>query len=619
TEIDGKPYNDAHHPEKELVSSPLAAANWAARIAVPLTFQTATDACPDGQPAYPVVGSEQMSEAMRLWAPQACLVTPAEFNLVRLSDDLARAHLSAADPGLSFVGRALSSDDLPPNGPVFYAPVALSGLTISYEIDQSSSYAASDAVKVHDGTPLTGMKLTPKLVAKLLTQSYRNGVSVYAEEMNAGGALAGNPTDLSDDPEFQALNPGFKDLMYSLWVSDSVITPGTGADAISDLWNWINGDRDARAFLDGVPDRGPDGKPGMVVNPNYKGMSLPVSSFLPQDPFCYVPRPDATPPSPALCAPDLHPQAASMLIAGRGVARGNNLAKTVWVPTNVPPSFEGSLQNTGQHSLMGVVDTATAQRFGLQTALLQNASGAFVAADDAGLGAAVRSMPTVDGVQLPDPRTTTPDAYPLAHLTYAATVPSALKKDEGAAYADFLSYVVSKGQLSGASIGALAPGYVPLPAALQARAKAAIANIRAQAGVPITAPSTTSGPARSSAGGPAQVINIVIPSSPAAPTTVPTSPPAAPAGSDAAPAPARSAPSSTGAAQVTGGVNTPKPKPSTAPAKPNPTASSKIGAVRLTLLVLLIAGGALILAGPALRAWAAKIPRRAIPSGVHLE
>src|SRR5207248_1119001 len=125
--------------EKELVSSPLAAANWAARIAVPLAFLTATHACPDGQQTYPVVGSEQMSEAMRLWAPQACHVTSAEFDLVRLSDDLARGHLAAADPGMSFVGRALSSDDLPPNGPVFYAPVALSGLTISYEIDQSSS------------------------------------------------------------------------------------------------------------------------------------------------------------------------------------------------------------------------------------------------------------------------------------------------------------------------------------------------------------------------------------------------------------------------------------------------------------------------------------------------
>jgi len=621
TEIDGKPYNDGHHPEKELVSSPLAAANWAAHIVVPLTFLPKTDACPAGQKSYPIVGNEQMAEAMRLWAPEACHVTAARYSLIQLSDDLSREQLAEADPGLSFVGRAISAGDLPPSGPVVYAPVALSGLTIAYEIDQSSPYNAAPDTKVHDGTPLTGMRLTPRLVAKLLTQSYRNGVSVFAPEMQPGGALAGNPTDLSDDPEFQALNPEFKGLMYSLWVSDSVITPGTGADAISDLWSWINGDKDARAFLDGVPDRGPDGKPGMVVNPNYKGISLPISSFLKQDPFCYVPQPDAHPPSPALCGPDVHPSASTMLIAGRGIARGNSLAKTTWVPTNNPPSYEGSTQNTGRHSLMGIVDTGTAQRFGLQTALLQNASGAFVAADDAGLTAAARGMPTVDTVQIPDPRTATPDAYPLAHVTYAATVPSALTKEEGAAYADFLSYAVSRGQVSGASIGALAPGYVPLPPVLWLRANTAVAAIRAQAGIAVTGSISASGQA--SGGGPAQVINIVIPSSRAAGPTVPTtttSRAAAPTGQDDAPAPVRSAPPpSTGAAQVTGGVNTPKPKPSTAPAKPNLTAPSKIGAVRLTLLVLLIAGGALILAGPALRSWAAKIPRRAIPSGVHLE
>ncbi|NUR27344.1 MAG: hypothetical protein HOV83_16105, partial [Catenulispora sp.] len=498
TEIDGKPYNQfPDHPEKELVSSPLAAANWAHHITVPLSFQPQTDACPPGQRTYPIAGSEQMSEAMRLWAPQACHVTGADYNLIKLSDDQSRGVLSSEHPGLSFVGRALSADDTAPGGPVVYAPVALSGLTISYEIDQSSAFNADPAVKVHDGTPLTGMKLTPKLVAKLLTQSYRNGVSVFAPEMQSGGALAGNPTDMSDDPEFQALNPSYKGLMYSLWISDSVITPTSGADAVSELWTWINGDKDARAFLDGTPDKGVDGKPGMVVNPAYKNLALPISQFTKQDPFCFVPAPDATPPSPQLCAPDLHPWAASMLAAARGIARGSNLAKTTWNPTTIPPGWEGSIQNTGQHSLMGVVDSATAQRFGLQTALLQNASGAFVAADEAGMSAAATDMPTVDSVPLPDPRSKNPAAYPLTHLTYAATVPALLTKEEGAAYAGFLFYAVSAGQASGAAVGKLAPGYVPLPAALGHAAEAAISAIRTLAGTGI--PPTGSAPGQSSA------------------------------------------------------------------------------------------------------------------------
>ena len=71
-----------------------------------------------------------------------------------------------------------------------------------------------------------------------------------------------------------------------------------------------------------------------------------------------------------LCAPDLHPWAASMLAAARGIARGSNLAKTTWNPTSNPPAWEGTIQNTGQHSLMGVVDSATAQLVGLHAATI---------------------------------------------------------------------------------------------------------------------------------------------------------------------------------------------------------------------------------------------------------
>lgn len=636
TEVDGFPYNSTdpkhRHPEKELVSSPLAAANWANHISVPLTFIPQGDACPGGQKTYPIVGSEQMAEAMRLWTPQACHSTQSSFNLIRLSDDQARGLLaSPSDPGMSFVGRAISPDDLQPKGPVVYAPVSLSGLTISYEVDQVSSFSADPSIKVHDGIPLTGMKLTPKLVAKLLTQSYKNGVHLKAPEMQAGGAMANNPVDISDDPEFVALNPQFNGLLYNVWVSQNVLTPATGADAVADLWNWINGDKAARDFLNGKADTNPDGTPGMVVNPNYKSLSLPISSFPKQDPYCDVPNPDAQPPSPPLCAPDLHPWAGSMLIAGRGIARGDSLAKTIWTPANNPPSYVGGAQPTGLHSLMGVIDTATAQRFGLQSALLQNAAGNFVAPDEAGLTASVNSMTTVNGLAFPDPRTKAPNAYPLTHLTYAATVPSGLSKEEGGAYADFLAYAVGSGQVAGAAIGKLAPGYVPLPADLQTKATTAIANIRAQAGNPVTQPpSSSSSSAPSSApgsgsSGPGQVINIVIPgysSSPSptgshssGPTSAPTTRAAGyPTGQQQEPpaggvstAPQSGPPSSTGAALVTGGVHTPTPKPSSSAAPASLTPAGKLGAIRLTLLILLIAGGALILAGPALRSWAAKL------------
>ena len=49
------------------------------------------------------------------------------------------------------------------------------------------------------------------------------------------------------------------------------------------------------------------------------------------------------------------------------------------------------------------------------------------------------------------------------------------------------------------------------------------------------------------------------------------------------------------------------------------TPVTQLGVIRYVFLVLLILGGALTLAGPLLRAMAAKIPRRAIPPGVHLD
>ncbi|GAA2038882.1 hypothetical protein GCM10009839_45730 [Catenulispora yoronensis] len=618
TEVDGHMYNDPTRPEKELVSSPLAAANWANHISVPISFMPQNDACPTGQKTYPIAGSEQMAEAMRLWAPEVCHLTSAQYNLIRLSDDQSRALLANDDPGLSFVGRALNTDDTAPSGPVVYAPVALSGLTITYEIDQISAYSAKPDVKVHDGTPLTGMRLTPKLVAKLLTQSYRNAVHVYAPEMTTGGALADNPTDISEDPEFQALNPQFNGLLYQLWISNSVLTPASGADAISQLWAWINGDADARAFLDGVPDKTADGKPGMVVNPAYKNLTLPLSIFPKQDPFCYVSAPLATPPSPPLCAADLHPWAASMLIAGRSIARGNGLAKTVWNTANTPPSFDGATQDTGKHALMGVIDTATAQRFGLQTAYLENASGGFAGPDEDGLTAAATSMPVVDSIPVPDPRTKTPGAYPLAQVTYAATVPGKLTKDEGNAYADFLSFAVSGGQTPGSSIGKLAPGYVPLPLNLKFNAENAITAIRALAGTARTA-GGPSGSGPSGSPGPGQVINVVVPplttSSAAggAATGNPGQQNSPPAGSTG------TVPPTSAAKPTGGGVITPTPQTSVTPLPPSLTPASRFGAIRMVLLVLLVAGGGLLLAGPALRTWAAKIPRRAIPSGVHLE
>ena len=68
------------------------------------------------------------------------------------------------------------------------APVAVTGFAISYAIDGAN------------GQPYTTLRLTPLLLAKLLTESYP-GDSFMEEE---DPALAHNPLNITQDPEFQA-------------------------------------------------------------------------------------------------------------------------------------------------------------------------------------------------------------------------------------------------------------------------------------------------------------------------------------------------------------------------------------------------------------------------------
>src|ERR1700754_114883 len=80
-----------------------------------------------------------------------------------------------------------TSDD-----PVGFAPTAVTGFAIGYVIDRPNN-AGED----------TNLRLTPRLVAKLLTQSY------LGSELGRGHpGMSDNPVALMNDPEFIALNPG---------------------------------------------------------------------------------------------------------------------------------------------------------------------------------------------------------------------------------------------------------------------------------------------------------------------------------------------------------------------------------------------------------------------------
>jgi hypothetical protein len=92
------------------------------------------------------------------------------------------------------------------------------------------------------------MKLTPRLVAKLLTQSYRGSVVGHPDY------LSHNPTGLTVDPGFLKLNPDYKGFAAHFQPPDALVQLGS-SDLISLLWSWVIADPDARDFLAGKPDK----------------------------------------------------------------------------------------------------------------------------------------------------------------------------------------------------------------------------------------------------------------------------------------------------------------------------------------------------------------------------
>jgi hypothetical protein len=557
-----------------LVSSPLSMSNWNQRLVVPLSYQPVATACSIGAAERRTSGDEQITEAMSQWQPALCQNTSAVYGYSQLTDDLVRQELAATDPGLDFLSRPLPAGSMTPDKKPLYAPVALSGLAVAFNIESQSSFSAPASVQQRNGTRITSLNLSPRLVAKLLTQSYRDGVVPGATD------VSGNPTDLTTDPDFLALNPVFKALTFSSGIA-GMLVPLSPSDATNELWAWVNADPGARKFLDGAADPW-----GMKVNPNFVNLPLPRDDFPKIDPAC---QPFPAPQTP-LCSLDWFPYASTMHAGARAAGRGDLLLRTTWGFGNNPPTWGPTpAEPEGQRAVLAVADVATATRDGLPMASLCDDSGNnCVQPGTASLLAGATAMvPSgVDGVVVPVPGSLPQGAYPLTTLTYAATVPSELSTGEAKDYAALLRYAVGPGQATGDQPGQLPLGYVPLPATMQQQTLAAADTIVAVANhAPSPSPSVLASGGEnltvtvggSSGGG----LGLGNGSGTGAGLGAPTSAAASPAPS------AR--------------ILTASPVPtSTSAGNRTLTAARPLGAVRYVLLVALLIGGLAVGAGPGL-------------------
>jgi PBP superfamily domain len=554
-----------------LVSSPLSATNWAQRVVFPLGFTAVGQNCPISAVAEPTSGEETALEAVTRWQPTLCANNGPVFGYTQLSADVSRSVLASTAPNLQFLSRPLDATDGTPAGKPVYAPIAVSGISIAFLVERQTPPTADAAVKASDGVRMTTLNLTPRLVAKLLTESYREAVT-----NDDTTYLANNPLDLTTDPDFIAANPSFSSLDFINGISNIIVPTGT-ADAYYQLWQWVWANADARAFMQGKAD-----PYGETVNPHYKTLTFPTSSFPKAEPGCRT-FPLSTIPRPPLCELDEFPYTISMHAGAQAVSGGSTGAKDVWDPTATPAAYKAAPPEfEGSRGLLVLADTPTAIRYGLNTASLQNADGQFVGPTTSSITAGLKTFKADSaGVLEPVATTKVSGAYPLTNITYAATAPSELMPASAHDYAKFLRYAIGSGQTLGVAPGSLPYGYVPLTSALKAQTTAVanqLAAVTKSSSTPLTMESVNAsnglgGSSSATTGGTSSA------------NSQTTSNEAAPAASNSATQPSSTSPAGDVLSLTPAAVRSP---------------SVPLGAVRFALVGALLIGGIAAGAGPLL-------------------
>lgn len=523
---------------------------WDNRVVVPLDFLPTGRTCKVGSAEQKVVGSQLMVAAMSSWQPDLCTRLKTTYNFATNPDSIGRQQILDGRAFVGYTGVALSAGELLSNddrqlladASLTYAPVAISGVSISFLAESSSGVQKE-------------LRISPRLMAKLLTQS-------YSFQVPAGNDLPGistahlplvtpsltNPSGapyryINDDPEFQQLNP---DNFRQFAINPAVLLPGpSGADAIRQVWRWIIADTKAASFLSGSPDEN-----GMKVNPYYLPVGHPdavVPTFTEAGDFVQqngvrVTKPvglaniDGTPleiskspletfpKSDGSLAPrrltveasrfdsiQFAPYSENLLTSARTAFRANPGSRSFWDPNAINPGapkpgnwINSGAQLPGARFMIAISDTPSTFRYGLSSAALQLPNSAeFAKPESDSMMAALSALAStsVDAVKQTDPARVSGNGYPLTMVTYAVTNLTGSKAEDRSAAAQLITQITTTGQAQGTEPGQLPRGYVPITAAMRAQAAASVEVIRAYV------PRTQAAAAATTAGnGPAQDI-----------------------------------------------------------------------------------------------------------------
>ncbi len=495
--------------------------SWRHRIAFKLDFVPVGSRCDLAQGELQVQGSPLLAQAMFSWQGAYCGAQAGRAIAYSQGADEDAALRAATVSGapMALVSRPLDIDGV--DDALVYAPLAVTGVTISFSVDRRVNISASEEEQKKSKTPFTSMRLSPRLVAKLLTDSYLEAItgsipSDYVSELDYStdpatrvythdqdgekvsylrnpvtGTL--NPTNVTRDREFLALNPDWGNNSLLGVGLASAVTPIGRADAIRAVWEYVLADADARAWLSGTPDEW-----GMVVNPFYAiaddanalgtALALPTDSFPKADPW-ELPNTfnDVTKAGDiAMNQIDFRPYADSFEQSAQFVLRGDD-RRILGVDTTAnPPKWSRTAPSpVGQRTAIGLTDSSAAARFETYTALLENSAGQYVGATTEAMLAAANAMTDVPGGSgvkafdsLSGAAESAASAYPLTVPVYAALNPADPDEEMRSDYASFVEFIVNEGQQPGQNSGDLPRGYAPLPTSWATQAKSAATSAR---------------------------------------------------------------------------------------------------------------------------------------------
>jgi len=474
--------------------------NWDNRFVIPISFGPPPNVCEllDSRSPVGFYGTELMAQAGLQWAPAYCLdKSRFKFQANKMPDDAAFDLLGKGGADAAFVARERSST----SGPVGYAPTAITGFAVSYLVDTPDSQGE---VKT--------LKLTPRLIAKLLSTSY----SAFSDKLDRRPGLVNNPVGINTDPEFRALNPGV--MTTARQEGAALMSISVSSDVMWRLTEYLNRDSEARAFLNGNPDPW-----GMVVNPAYRGIKLPVGDWPLNDTWrrtrgekCVIDN--TTPLATQLAAP-----VTSLRTIAESLIDAYPLMQTS--ASEVEQEIGGKVERickysrpprlgVGERVMLGLVDLGDAERFGLRTAQLQTSAtnpGAkftsssgrtFVAPDEKGLTKALTAYAKA-GESVPfefDPKKIGTAGYPGTVVVYTAAKLANLDKAKAKNVASFIRIATTEGQKPGDGNGQLPDGYLPLTktgatAAMWNQAQVVADLIEEQKPIPTPTPSATETPA----------------------------------------------------------------------------------------------------------------------------